>query len=63
MTICDLVATVISTARRNLSGASLEDAKLLENNWMVMKLSTVKLLVPILAVTIQSNSASSVIPP
>ena len=30
---------------------------------MVMKLSTVKLLVPIVAVTIQSNSASTVIPP
>ena len=28
-----------------------------------MKLSTVKLLVPIVAVTIQSNSASTVIPP
>jgi len=63
MTICNLLATIISTARRNLSGASLEDAKLLENNWMVMKLSTVKLLVPIVAVTIQSNSASTVIPP
>ena len=28
-----------------------------------MKLSTLKLLVPIVAVTIQSNSASTIIPP
>lgn len=36
---------------------------LLENKWTIMKLSTFKLLVPMFAVTIQSNSASTVIPP
>jgi DHA1 family multidrug resistance protein-like MFS transporter len=63
MTIGDLLSTVISTAERNLSGELVEDPIVLENNWIVMKLSTAKLLVPIIAVTIQSNSASTVIPP
>jgi DHA1 family multidrug resistance protein-like MFS transporter len=63
MTIGDLLSTVISTAERNLSGELVEEQKVLANNWNVMKLSTAKLLVPIIAVTIQSNSASTVIPP
>jgi DHA1 family multidrug resistance protein-like MFS transporter len=63
MTIGDLLSTVISTAERNLSGELVEEHKVLANNWIVMKLSTAKLLVPIIAVTIQSNSASTVIPP
>jgi DHA1 family multidrug resistance protein-like MFS transporter len=63
MTIGDLLSIVISTAERNLSGELVEEQKVLANNWNVMKLSTAKLLVPIIAVTIQSNSASTVIPP
>jgi DHA1 family multidrug resistance protein-like MFS transporter len=63
MTIGDLLSTVISTAERNLSGELVEEQKVLANKWNVMKLSTAKLLVPIIAVTIQSNSASTVIPP
>jgi predicted MFS family arabinose efflux permease len=42
---------------------SVERTLFLENKWRDMKLSTFKLLVPIVAVTIQSNSASTVIPP
>ena len=63
MTIGDLLSIVISTAERNLSGELVEEQKVLANNWKDMKLSTLKLLVPIVAVTIQSNSASTVIPP
>jgi DHA1 family multidrug resistance protein-like MFS transporter len=63
MTIGDLLSIVISTAERNLSGELVEEQKVLANKWNVMKLSTAKLLVPIIAVTIQSNSASTVIPP
>jgi len=63
MSNCDRLSAVISTVGRNLSGDLVEDVKLLENKWRDMKLSTFKLLVPIIAVTIQSNSASTVIPP
>jgi len=42
---------------------SVERTLFLENECRDMKLSTFKLLVPIVAVTIQSNSASTVIPP
>jgi len=42
---------------------SVERTLFLENKWRDMKFSTFKLLVPIVAVTIQSNSASTVIPP
>jgi predicted MFS family arabinose efflux permease len=38
-------------------------AKFLKNKWRDMKRSTLKLLVPMFAVTIQANSASTVIPP
>ncbi len=44
-----------------VSGFAL--SRILENNSTDMKLSTLKLLVPIVAVTIQSNSASTIIPP
>ena len=55
--------TVISSEARNRSSGSVAPAHFLANNWKDMKRSTVKLLVPIIAVTIQSNSASTVIPP
>jgi predicted MFS family arabinose efflux permease len=42
---------------------SLALQKHLENNWRDMKLSTFKLLVPMVAVSIQANSASTLIPP
>jgi DHA1 family multidrug resistance protein-like MFS transporter len=42
---------------------SVEPEEVLENNWGDMKFSTFKLLVPIVAVAIQANSASTVIPP
>jgi predicted MFS family arabinose efflux permease len=42
---------------------SVERTLFLENKCRDMKFSTFKLLVPIVAVTIQSNSASTVIPP
>jgi DHA1 family multidrug resistance protein-like MFS transporter len=44
-------------------GESVAVAKVLENNRTNMKMSTLKLLVPIVAITVQSNSASTVIPP
>ena len=42
---------------------SVAVTKFLENKRTNMKMSTVKLLVPIVAITVQSNSASTIIPP
>jgi len=52
-----------SQQERGLFSNSVEPAQFLENKWTDMKRSTLRLLVPIVAVTIQSNSASTVIPP
>jgi predicted MFS family arabinose efflux permease len=42
---------------------SVAVTKFLENKRANMKMSTLKLLVPIVAITVQSNSASTIIPP
>ena len=42
---------------------SVAVTKFLENKRSNMKMSTLKLLVPIVAITVQSNSASTIIPP
>jgi hypothetical protein len=42
---------------------SVAVTKFLENKRANMKMSTVKLLVPIVAITVQSNSASTIFPP
>jgi len=42
---------------------SVAVSKFLENKRANMKMSTLKLLVPIVAITVQSNSASTIIPP
>src|SRR5581483_10240106 len=42
---------------------TIEPEYFLENKWEAMKLSTLKLLAPVVAVAIQANSASTVIPP
>src|SRR4029450_4024651 len=42
---------------------SVAVTKFLENKRANMKMSTLKLLVPIVAITLQSNSASTIIPP
>jgi len=59
----DILCRKRSRPLRAIFVESVEPARVLANKWMDMKLSTVKLLVPIVAVTIQSNSASTVIPP
>jgi len=45
------------------SAASVALMKVLENKRTNMKMSTLKLLVPIVAITVQSNSATTIIPP
>jgi MFS transporter, DHA1 family, multidrug resistance protein len=44
-------------------GQSIALTNFLENKRTNMKMSTLKLLVPIVAITVQSNSASTIIPP